>query len=408
MKTTNLINAGTIAEHENRIGAIRMAIKRTVIFALALCIAACGFFEHDGQDGFLLPAPESNSGAMPRVFDLQNPRQLDELAVQLGDKRAIFIGEIHDRLAHHQNQLRIIKSLYAQNPNLAIGVEYFQQPFQSYLDDYIAGRIDEREMLVKTEYFKRWQLDYRMMQPIFEFAREKHIPVVALNISEEIHNKVFKGGMKSLSPEERSETPADIEPASKHYLERLKTIFGSHPEGDDFPSFVEGVLLWDSSMADTAARYLKAHPQSRMVVLAGMVHIMYGDGIPERVNLRLGSNQSALLLNGTDFAGYPGIADYLLATDDRELPKAGKLGVSILDGANNLFINGFASNSGAQTAGIDIGDHILALDGVKVSNMMELKAMMFDKQPGDRVQVTVSRNDGKGANKEMQFEVTLR
>ena len=118
-------------------------------------------------------------------------------------------------------------------------------PSSTYLDDYIAGRIDEREMLIKTEYFKRWQLDYRLLQPIFEFAREKHIPVLALNVSDEIHNKVFRGGMKSLSPEERAQTPADIEPASEHYLQRLKAIFDSHPEGDDFATFVEGVLLWD-------------------------------------------------------------------------------------------------------------------------------------------------------------------
>lgn len=405
----NLINTGRIAALENRIDTVAVTLKRTLILALAICCAACGFFEHDSQDSFLLPVPESNSGAIPRIFDLQDQRQLDELAGQLDDKRAIFIGEIHDRLAHHQNQLRIIKSLYARNPNLAIGVEYFQQPFQPYLDDYIAGRIDEREMLIKTEYFRRWQVDYRLLQPIFEFAREKHIPVLALNIADEIHTKVFRGGMKSLSPEERAETPADIEPASKHYLERLKTIFDSHPQGDDFASFVEGVLLWDSSMADTAARYLKAHPQSRMVVLAGMVHIMYGDGIPERVNLRLGSNRSALLINGSAFGGFPGIADYLLVTDaNKELPKSGKLGVSIMDGPDRLYISGFTPNSAAQTAGVDIGDHILALNGVKVTNMMELKAVMFDKQPGDRVQVSVSRDGGKESNEELQFELTLR
>lgn len=386
-----------------------MTLKRTLILALALCCAACGLFEHDGQDGFLLPVPESSSGTLPRIFDLRNQQQIDELSGQLDDKRAIFIGEIHDRLGHHQNQLRIIQSLYARDPNLAIGVEYFQQPFQSYLDDYIAGRIDEREMLIKTEYFKRWQLDYRLLQPIFQFAREKHIPVLALNVSDEIHNKVFKDGMKSLSPQERSQTPDDIEPASEHYLQRLKAIFNSHPRGNDFATFVEGVLLWDSSMADTAARYLKAHPQSRMVVLAGMVHIMYGDGIPERVNLRLGSNQSALLINGNDFGNYPGIADYLLVTEgNKELPNAGKLGVTILDGADSVYISEFTAGSAAQAAGLKVGDHILAFNGMNVANMTELKAMMFDKQPGDRVQLEILRNDVLGSKKELRFEVVLR
>jgi hypothetical protein len=80
--------------------------------------------------------------------------------------------------------------------------------------------------------------------------------------------------MKSLNPLELAKTPKEIQPANEHYLQRLKLIFNFHPTGNDFATFVEGVLLWDESMADTAARYLKAHPQSRMVVLARMVHHM--------------------------------------------------------------------------------------------------------------------------------------
>ena len=386
-----------------------MAIKLTLILALTACISACGLIEHDSQAGFQLPVPNSSTDTTPKVFDLANQQMLDGLTSQLSNKRAVFIGEVHDRLEHHQNQLRIIQSLYAHNPNLAIGVEYFQQPFQSYLDDYIAGRIDEREMLIKTEYFKRWKLDYRLLQPIFKFARENHIPVLALNISDEIHNKVFTGGMKSLNPEELSRTPDYIKPASDRYLQRLQAIFDSHPPSNDFNTFVEGVVLWDSSMADTAARYLNKHPNSQMVVLAGMVHIMYGDGIPERVNHRLGSNQSALLLNGSDFEQYPGIADYLLATEgNKQLPKIGMLGVSILDGENSVYVSEFNSDSAALAAGIEKEDHLVAIDGMKVANMLELKATMFDKQPGDQVQVSVQRKNMIGLKEEMQFEVTLR
>lgn len=386
-----------------------MTIKRILILALAACCAACGFLEHDVRADSQQPPSESSAGVQPKIIDLGKQPMLDNLTAQLGEKRAIFIGEVHDRLEHHQNQLRIIQSLYARNPNLAIGVEYFQQPFQPYLDDYIAGRIDEKEMLVKTEYFKRWQLDYRLLQPIFEFAREKHIPVLALNVSDEIHKKVFRDGMKSLSPQERSQTPDVIEPASEHYRQRLKTIFDSHPQSNDFGTFVEGVLLWDEAMADTAARYLNDHPRSRMVVLAGMVHIMYGDGIPERVNHRLGGSQSALLINGSDFGNYPGIADYLLVTEGhKELPKTGKLGVSILDGGDSVYVSEFVPSSAAQAAGIEVGDHILALNGVKVANMTELKAMMFDKQPGDQVQVTVRRDHSMDSRGTLRFKVVLR
>ena len=375
------------------------------MLALVMCFTACGMFEPEDQSSFQLPVSKSITGTEAKVFDLRKPQILNDLTAQAGAKRAIFIGEVHDRLEHHQNQLRIIQSLYARDPNLAIGVEYLQQPFQQYLDDYIAGRIDEREMLIKTEYFKRWKIDFRLLQPIFEFAREKHIPVLALNIADEIHNKVFKGGMKSLSPQERAQTPDNIEPANKHYRQRLQAIFDSHPQGDNFENFVDGVVLWDSAMADTTSRYLNAHPTSRIVVLAGLVHVMYGDGIPERVNHRLGSNPSAIMLNGSDFSGYPGIADYLLATEgNTELPKTGKLGIVIVDGAASVIVNEFTAGSAAQAANVKIGDHILALDGMKVANMTELKAIMFDKQPGDKVQVTVERP----SQQELKFDVTLR
>jgi uncharacterized iron-regulated protein len=383
-------------------------LRLAVFLALAACLTSCGTYEHDQVD-LHQPAPESILKAGPITVDPANPQQLEELAGKLAEDRVIFIGEVHDRLDHHLNQLLIIKGLYARYPDLAIGVEHFQQPFQSYLDDYIAGRIDEREMLRKTEYFKRWKLDYRLIQPIIAFAREKHIPVLALNVSDEIHNKVFKGGMKSLDSLELAQIPNDILPASAHYQQRLKAIYSSHPPSNNFDTFVEGVLLWDEYMADHAAKYLKSHPRSRMVVLAGMVHVMYGDGIPERVNRRLGSDQSTVLINGSDFGNYPGVADYQLETGNYiGLPATGKLGVSIIDGTAGARISEFTADSAAQAAGLTIGDRILVLDGVKVSNISDLKSMMFDRKTGEQVQVVVQRNFPAGTPLELQFQVVLR
>lgn len=390
-----------------------MKSRVAMIFALTACLASCGSYAHGHRDSED-PGPGAVSNTDPKIIDTGNPRQLGELVGQLAQNRALFIGEVHDRLEHHRNQLNIIKSVYARYPDLAIGVEYFQKPFQPYLDDYIAGRITERQMLVRTEYFKRWQLDFRLLQPIFRFARENHIPIVALNVPDEIHNKVFLGGMKSLSPEELAQTPDDMEPASESYLKRLKAIFDSHPTSNDFGTFVEGVLLWDESMADTAARYLKAHPGSRMVILAGMVHIMYGDGIPERLDRRLGSDRSVVAINGNDFGDYPGIADYQLITREGvDLPKSGKLGVSITDSlgtdsTHGVRISDFSSGSPAQAAGLAAGDMIVALNGEKVSDILDLKSMMFDKQPGERVQVLVQRAGTGHSEKELRFEVVLR
>lgn len=383
-----------------------MKILNAVILTLAASCASCATLEH-GRDGFQLPISQSSS--KPKSFDLRDSQKLDELTGTLAEKRALFIGEIHDRPEHHQNQLRLIQNLYERYSSIAIGVEYFQQPFQNHINDYIAGYIDEREMLIRTEYFKRWKIDYRLLQPILRFAREKHITVLALNISDEIHHKVFHGGIKSLTPQERTHIPVDIQPIGKDYQDRLKTIFNAHPEGTTFETFVEGQLLWDEAMADVAANYLKDHPQTLMVVLAGLGHMMYGDGIPKALDRRLGGHYSTVAINGVDFGDYPGVADFILAvSDSAELPKAGKLGISIDDSSNNVIITELVSQGGAKASGINVGDHIVALEGIKVESFARIKSIMFDKRPGDVVRITVRRDHLLAESEELQFMVRLR
>jgi uncharacterized iron-regulated protein len=46
-------------------------------------------------------------------------------------------------------------------------------------------------------------------------------------------------------------------------------------------------VLWDETMAETIAKYLKNHPKSQVIVLVGKGHIIYNYGIPSRVERRL-------------------------------------------------------------------------------------------------------------------------
>src|SRR5208283_3804696 len=106
--------------------------------------------------------------------------------------------------------------------------EMFQRPFQKVVDDYIEGRIDERAFLKGTEYFKRWGFDYNLYKPILLFARADKIPVVALNQRQELVNKVFRGGLDSLSEEEKKSVPSQMDFSDDTYRERLTKVFGEH------------------------------------------------------------------------------------------------------------------------------------------------------------------------------------
>ena len=109
------------------------------------------------------PASDEVPDTRTQVVDPATLTGLDALVTKLADRRVVFVGESHDRYEDHLNQLAVIRGLHEQDVDLAIGMEMFQQPFQPALDAYIAGEINEEEMLRRTDYFERWRFDYRCL-----------------------------------------------------------------------------------------------------------------------------------------------------------------------------------------------------------------------------------------------------
>ncbi|MDY7020234.1 MAG: ChaN family lipoprotein [Cyanobacteriota bacterium] len=237
----------------------------------------------------------------------------------------IYLGETHNRFQDHQAQLQIIQSLYQKNPQLAIGLEMFQRPYQSFLDQYIADSISETELIEKSQYLQRWGFPWKNYAPILRFARQNKIPVLALNTPSEVTQKVAQGGLESLTDADKTYIPpfTEIRTDNAEYRQMLKEIYDQHhhSQGNSnaFENFFLAQVLWDETMAETIADYLQNHPQSQMVVLAGRGHIVYNYGIPSRVERRLNNLvQRSVLFSSTpeeSSSKNPAIADYIWQTE---------------------------------------------------------------------------------------------
>jgi uncharacterized iron-regulated protein len=323
----------------------------------------------------------------------------------------IFVGESHDRYEDHLNQLAVIEGLHAQGKSLAIGMEFFQQPYQDAIDAYIAGEINEAEFLRRTEYFDRWRFDYRLYRPILRFAREKGIPVIALNLEAELTRRVGEVGIEGLTEEERARIPVEIDRGDPTYRGRIEAVFAMHPSEreQDVEHFIEVQLLWDEGMADRAARYLTAHPDRTLVVLAGSGHVEYGQGIPNRLKRRI-DVPTVTILNGTQRAMDPAAADFFLYPQTINLPASGLMGVMLESGIDRggALIQGFAESSGAKDAGIKEGDRIVQIGDQPVTAYADVRIALIDSQPGDRLPVEVLRKRKIGADERLSFDVELR
>jgi uncharacterized iron-regulated protein len=213
---------------------------------------------------------------------------------ELAKADVVYLGETHARLEDRQTQLQIIQELQRQNQKVAIAMEMFQHPYQGAIDRYLAGHLSEQELIEQTEYNQRWGFPWESYAPILRFAKEKQLPVLAINTPTEITRQVARLGLKSLTPQQRQLIPpfSEIRTDNPEYRQLLAEIFQQHQHfghgnSSGFEQFFQAQVLWDETMGTGIANFLKANPKYQVVVLAGRGHIVYDYGIPSRVARRL-------------------------------------------------------------------------------------------------------------------------
>lgn len=217
---------------------------------------------------------------------------------------------------------------------MIIGLEMVKRPYQPWLDRYVAGEIDEETFLKGAEWRRRWGFDFALYRPILRYARDNRIPLVALNIKDEITRQVARQGIESLSPDDRALLP-EIDFENTDHRAMVRSVFDRHMSDGKmtFDNFYTAQLLWDETMATEVARVMSADRAPRvMVVLAGSGHVRYGYGIPTRAARRGATPFKTIVpilldkenASIAELAG-SGVADYLwvMSGDDENLPRVG-------------------------------------------------------------------------------------
>ncbi|MCB9467077.1 MAG: ChaN family lipoprotein [Candidatus Obscuribacterales bacterium] len=241
----------------------------------------------DSQMTDVCPADGSPPAPEVTVIDSDGKEiTFDQFADRLLQSDIISVGELHDSAAHHEMQLRIIEAVFKRDPDLGVGMEMFQRPFQDVLDSFIAGEITEEQLVEDSEYKTRWGFPWELYQPIVDHARLNKIPVAALNAPKELTRRVKEVGWDGLVQEEKDALgPVDFQvPAHRdHWLPMLSHMHGNRtPSADEKERSYQIMTIWDDYMAQSAANFKSERGLRRMIILAGGGHVEGGFGIPDR------------------------------------------------------------------------------------------------------------------------------
>ena len=211
-------------------------------------------------------------------------KSLIESLEKLKNFRLILVGELHTNEEHHRMQLAVIEALHNKGVKLAIGLEMFRHDSQEDLDLWVSKDISPDEFL--RRYYDNWNYPWPAYGDIFEYAREYTIPMVGLNVGKKITQQVAREGFDSLSEEQRGKLQDVVCIVDETYMAFIRKAFGDHAHGKlNFVHFCEAQLVWDNIMAIHALDYLKADPETVMVVLTGIGHALKL-GIPAQIKRR--------------------------------------------------------------------------------------------------------------------------
>ena len=194
----------------------------------------------------------------------------------------VFFGEQHDDPETHFAEFALLEGIGRLRRNVVLSLEMFERDVQPMLDDYLAGRMSEKEFLAKSRPWDRYANDYR---PLVLLARARGWPVVAANVPRPIASAVGRKGLTAIDSFPRAHVAHDNDCPHDRYYELFAEQMKGHtmPDTGMVERFYDAQCVKDETMGESIARAVaKAGDDAIVVHFDGAFHSDYGLGTVAR------------------------------------------------------------------------------------------------------------------------------
>jgi uncharacterized iron-regulated protein len=225
-------------------------------------------------NGVCVPASQWQAGA--------TPIPAEAITARLTANRVLLLGEQHATPTHHAWHADTIRQLLDSGKPVVIGIEYLPRAMQPVVDEWVAGTLTPEEFFAKSRWAELWRHDFAAYRPLLDLARERKVPMRALNIDRDFIRSVSRQGFDAAAAAWPGGTPVG-KPAApdEAYVTSLTNVFRQHareasPEA--VARFIEAQTVWDRAFAEGLADALKQTPGAIAVGVMGQGHVEYGHG----------------------------------------------------------------------------------------------------------------------------------
>ena len=212
----------------------------------------------------------------------------------------IYLGEEHHNRSHIDAALTVLRALTGQGRRPWVAMEMFGWDGQPALDRYLRSEESVRsEFLEQVAWKQNWGGAFEDYEPLAQFAKDQHLPLLAMNPPKSLIRQVVKQGLVQAKeqPEWRQwgMEGEDIVDAPAYRSRILSQLQDCHGGGspDDYQTMYEASMVRDEGMAKTLAtamtqlRVEAGSGQGPLLSYTGGGHVQYRLPIPDRVARRI-------------------------------------------------------------------------------------------------------------------------
>ncbi len=392
------------------------------------------------------PHPEdSRCGAVGTWLDPATGTAIptDRALAGLAQRPIVLLGEAHDNAEHHLWQLSTLAALHGLHPDMVVGFESFPRRVQPILDQWVAGELDAGAFLDTVDWATIWGFDPHLYLPLFEFARQNRVPMLALNVDRDFVSRVRRDGWAGIPADERQGL-SDPAAASTAYRESLAEVYGieqkhaiqedasANPheaesgaaaqetdasadvteapavevdvatvlESEDFARFVAAQLTWDRAMAEALVAARRREPGPLVVGILGRGHVEHRYGVPHQL-ADLGIPDAATAVPVERAATCDGLdadlADAVFVIESASqlaavAPKP-RLGVMLQQTDAGVQIVKVMEGSVAAAIPLQASDIVVRAAGFPIAKLTDLVEIVQRQAPGTWLPLTIRRDE---------------
>ena len=258
-----------------------------------------------------------------KIYDVKKQQivSLDAIVSDFASANVLFFGEEHNDSVGHYLEATLFQKIAAAYPKkVALTMEMFHTDVQPVINEYLAGVISEKNFIKEARAWNNYK-DYR---PMIEIAKQHQLDVIGGNAAARYSNAVTRGGLTVLAqlPSNSLQfiAPLPIDTATGRYYDKFIETLGGHNMGS--MKIYQTQNFWDSTMAWSIAKYLKANKNVKVFQVNGRFHSDEKLGTLAKLNkfapklkiLNI-SAFSAEDFSNPDWKKYAILGDYIIVTD---------------------------------------------------------------------------------------------